>query len=375
MGSQMGMPALSSRKGKTVVGLDIEAASVAATEVIVNGDVKLGRSGIAPLAAGVSREGEIGDPEALTIAIKDLFSENKLSRNVRLGIANQRVVVRTLRLPRIENDDEIESAIRFQAQEEVPMPLDQAVLDWQVLKSDPEARAEGKMDVVVVAARRDMVGNLARVVRDAGLRPIGLDVSAFALIRALGGAAPVAAVGYEERAAMGEGAEAALAGPAQLLCNLGDITNLVVARNGDCLFTRVSPFGIEGIAQRLAERRELTLEHSREWLDHVGVEAPVEAIEGDPEIVGAAREVLQDGVAKLVDELRLSLDYYGAQESARAIEEVVVCGPGSVIPGLPAQIQAQLGYALRVGNPPALSSLDAASSARLTVPYGLALEE
>jgi len=370
----MGMPALSSRKGKTIVGLDIEAASVAATEVVINGDVKLGRSGIASLAAGVSREGEVGDPEALTAAIKQLFTENKLSRNVRLGIANQRVVVRTLRLPRIEDENEIEAAIRFQAQEEVPMPLEQAVLDWQVLKSDPEVRAEGKMDVVVVAARRDMVSNLARVVRNAGLRPVGLDVSAFALIRALGGTAP-AALSYEERAEMGEGAETVLAGPAQLLCNLGDITNLVVARNGDCLFTRVSPFGVEGIAQRLAERRELTLEHSREWLNHVGVEAPIETIEGDPEIVSAAREVLLDGVAKLVDELRLSLDYYGAQEGARAIEEVVVCGPGSVIPGLPAQIQAQLGYALRVGNPPALASLDAAASARLTVPYGLALEE
>ncbi len=371
----MGLPTLNSRKAKTVVGLDIEAASVAATEVIVNGDVKLGRSGIVPLAAGVSREGEVGDPEALTAAIKQLFTENKLSRNVRLGLANQRVVVRTLRLPRIENDAEVEAAIRFQAQEEVPMPLDQAVLDWQVLGSDPEVRAEGKMDVVVVAARRDMVSNLARVVRNAGLRPIGLDVSAFALIRALGTDAAAPQLSYEEREAMGEGAEAAMAGPAQLLCNLGDITNLVVARNGDCLFTRVSPFGIEGIAQRLAERRELTLEHARQWLDHVGVEAPVESLDGDPEIISSAREVLDDGVAKLVDELRLSLDYYGAQEGARSIEEIVVCGPGSVIPGLPAEIERQLGYALRVGSPPALASLDAASSARLTVPYGLALEE
>jgi type IV pilus assembly protein PilM len=375
MGPHMGMPAFSSRKAKTVVGLDIEAASVAATEVVVNGDVKLGRSGIAPLAAGVSREGEVGDAAALTEAIKDLFAANKLSRNVRLGLANQRVVVRTLRMPRIEDRDEAEAAIRFQAQEEVPMPLEQAVLDWQIIGSDPEVRAEGKMDVVVVAARREMVSNLARVVRDAGLRPIGLDVSAFALVRALGGASAPSPVSYEERGAMGEGAEVATGGPAQLLCNLGDITNLVVARNGDCLFTRVSPFGVEGIAQRLAERRELTLEHSRQWLNHVGVETPAETVEGDPEIVGAAREVLDDGVAKLVDELRLSLDYYGAQEGARSIEEIVVCGPGSVIPGLPAEIERRLGYALRVGSPPALASLDAAASARLTVPYGLALEE
>ncbi len=374
----MGVPTFSSRKAKTVVGLDIEAASVAATEVIVNGDVRLGRSGIAPLAAGVSREGEVGDPAALTAAIKDLFAEHKLSRNVRLGIANQRVVVRTLRLPMIEDEGELETAIRFQAQEDMPMPLEQAVLDWQVCSSDPEVRGAGKMDVVVVAARRDMVSNLAHVVRDAGLRPIGLDVSAFALIRALGSDAPTAPApqpSYEDRADQGEGVELMSAGAAQLLCNLGDITNLVVSRNGDCLFTRVSPFGIEGIAQRLAERRELTLEHARQWLDHVGAEAPLETIDGDPALVAATRDVLEDGVAKLADELRLSLDFYGAQEGARSIEEIVVCGPGSVIPGLPEQIERQLGYALRVGRPPALSGLDAASAARLTVPYGLALEE
>ncbi len=201
------------------------------------------------------------------------------------------MVVRTLRLPRIEDKGELETAIRFQAQEDMPMPLDQAVLDWQVCSSDPELTSAGKMDVVVVAARREMVSGLARVVRDAGLRPIGLDVSAFALIRALGSnsaLAPVPQASYEDRADQGDAAESMSGGPAQLLCSLGDITNLVVARNGDCLFTRVSPFGIEGIAQRLAERRELTLEHSRQWLDHVGVEAPLETIDGDPALVAAS---------------------------------------------------------------------------------------
>jgi type IV pilus assembly protein PilM len=369
---------LSSRKTKAVVGLDIEAASVAATEVVVNGDVRLGKSGIAPLAAGVSHEGEIGDPAALTATLKVLFAEHKLPRDVRLGVANQRVVVRSLRLPLIESETELEAAIRFQAQEDMPMPLDQAVLDWRVLKGDPEVRAAGKMDVVVVAARRDMVSDLAAAVRDAGLRPVGLDVSAFAMIRALSSVTQTNAAAepsYEERQSQSGDEFPTGTGPAQLLCNLGDVTNLVVARSGDCLFTRVSPFGIEGIAQRLAERRELTLEHSRQWLTFVGLDEPIEEIQGDPELIEATRAVLDDGATKLAGEMRLSLDYYGAQEGARAIEEIVVCGPGSVIPGLPARIEGELGYALRVGLPPALAGLDTTSAARLTVPYGLALEQ
>ncbi len=361
---------LGARKAKTIVGLDIEAATVAATEVVTNGDVRLGRSGIAQLGSGVTREGEISDPEALSATIKELFAEQKLSRNVRVGIANQRVIVRTLRLPRIEDESELESAIRFQAQEELAMPLDQSVLDWQALHPDPELQAAGKRDVVVVAARREMVTSLIGVVRDAGLRPVGIDVSAFGLIRAMGTDPGTPAVPAE--AASPEAAQ--LPAPAQLFCCLGDITNLAVARDGDCLFTRISPFGVEGIAQRLAERRELTLEHSRQWLTHVGVEDPVESVDGDPEIVAAAREVLEDGVAKLADEMRLSLDYYGTQENAQAIEEIVVCGAGSVIPGIGAELEKHLGHRVRTGRPPALAGLDSIDAARLTVPYGLALE-
>jgi type IV pilus assembly protein PilM len=366
---------LGARKAKTIVGLDIEAATVAATEVVTNGDVRLGRSGIAELGSGVTREGEISDPDALTAAIKELFTAHKLSRNVRVGIANQRVIVRTLRLPRIEDEGELESAIRFQAQEELAMPLDQSVLDWQALRPDPELQAAGKRDVVVVAARREMVSNLVRVVRNAGLRPVGLDVSAFGLIRAMGKDQGPESWAAPSEAASPEADAAPLPTPAQLFCCLGDITNLAVARDGDCLFTRISPFGVEGIAQRLAERRELTLEHSRQWLTHVGVEEPVESVDGDPEIVTAAREVLEDGVAKLADEMRLSLDYYGTQENAQAIEEIVVCGAGSVIPGIGAELEKHLGHRVRTGRPPALADLDSNEAARLTVPYGLALEE
>ena len=71
--------------------------------------------------------------------------------------------------------------------------------------------------------------------------------------------------------------------PALLYCNLGDVTNLAVARGSTCLFTRISPFGVEGIAQRLAERRGLTLDHARQWLAHVGLERPASEIEGDRE--------------------------------------------------------------------------------------------
>ena len=108
---------LSTGKNKAVVGLDIEAGSVAATELTENGHVAVTRFGTAGLGPGIFRDGDVSDVHALGEALKELFTKNRLSKNVRLGVASQRVAVRTLRLPQIEDAKELETAIRFQAQE------------------------------------------------------------------------------------------------------------------------------------------------------------------------------------------------------------------------------------------------------------------
>ena len=379
----------SAKQTKTVVGLDVEAGSIAATELRPNGSAEVSKAGIASLEPGVFREGEVSDHEALSHALKQLFAKHKLGKVVRLGIANQRVAVRTLRLPLIEDDDELETAIRFQAQDHIPMPLEHAVVDYQVVDRAVGEGGDRRMDVVVVAARRDMLEAMLQAVKGAGLRPVGIDLSAFGMIRALSngrphqtpvdehshpapaGAAPV----HQGEADEEEGSAPADITPATLYCNLGDVTNLAVARGSSCLFTRISPFGVEGIAQRLAERRGLTLDHARQWMVHVGLERPAEELEGDRETIDATREVLADGAAKLADELRLSLEYYGAQEGAPAVEGVVASGPGSTIPGLSQRLERELGQRFEIGRPPALAHLDDASAARLTLSYGLALEE
>jgi Tfp pilus assembly PilM family ATPase len=131
---------------------------------------------------------------------------------------------------------------------------------------------------------------------------------------------------------------------------------------------------LESICGRLATSRGLSPEHAQQWLMHVGLEQPPEGVEGDPEVVVEARQALEEGVTTLVDELRLSLDYYGAQEGAIPVERVVLCGPGSVIPGLVQRMESGLGLTIVSARPPALSGFDEGSAARLTLPYGLALE-
>lgn len=385
---------LSTGKKRAVVGLDIETGSAAATEVAGNGHASVANFGSVPLGAGVFRDGEVRDAEALGEALKELFGKSKLSKNVRLGIASQRVAVRTLRMPKIEDSKELETAIRFQAQDHIPMPLDQAVMDWQVVGEATDENGGRFLEVVAVAVRRETVRGLLAALRQAGLRPVGVDLSAFGMIRALAreshqaiglgdyvDAPNASASAYEESVPEhlgGQGSAAATAVaevPAYLCCNLGDVTNLAVARGSTCLFTRVSPFGIEGIAQKLAERRQLQLEHARQWLRHVGLEAPVEGIEGEPGIVSAAREALAEGAGRLVDELRLSMEYYAAQEGSVPIDAVVVCGPGTTVPGLVDRLQRDLGQRFTVVRPQPLAHLDDQTAARLAVPFGLGLEE
>jgi len=358
---------LTKKQTGPVVGLDIEAGSIAATQVATNGSTQVTGSAIGPLEPGAFHEGEVLDAGRLAAALKDFFAEHKLSKRVRLGIGNQRLVVRTMRLPAIEDPKQMEAAVRFQAQEQMPMPLDQAVLEHQVVGGvSAEEGASPQVDVVVVAARREMIRSFVEPLRRAGLDPVGVDLSAFAMIRALAG---VLAAEQGDTAA-----QAAPAG-AVLYCSLGDVTNLAVARGRACLFTRVSHVGLEAIGARLASERGLSPEHTSQWLSYVGLEAPVEQLEGDEETVAAARRSLEEGVSSLVDELRLSLDYYGAQEGAVPVEQIVVCGPGSALPGLAARMEPGLGLPISVSRPAALSGFDEPAAARLTVPFGLALEE
>jgi len=361
------------KKSADVVGLEIEAGSVAAAEVRQNGSVSVSAAAVGPLPPGVFREGEVADADGLAEGLKSLFAEHKLSKRVRLGIGNQRVIVRTLRMPAIEDPKEMEAAVRFQAQEQIPMPLDQAVFEHQVVGGAPaEEGAPPQLDVVVVAARQEMIRSFLEPLRSAGLEPVGVDLAAFGMIRALadlGAATPGAGdAAAQPQGAPGPGAEAVL------YCNLGAVINLAVARGRSCLFTRVSGAGLEAIAERLAGETGLDPEHAEQWLRHVGLESPVEQVEGDPAVVAAARRALEEGVGGLVDELRLSLDYYGAQESAVPVRGVVLSGPGSSIAGLAARMEEPLGLPVSAARPAALAEFGEVAAARLTLPYGIALE-
>jgi type IV pilus assembly protein PilM len=341
--------------GKTVVGLDIEPGYVVAVESRP-GRIAVERAAAMAIAADVVRDGEVLDVATLAGGLRALFTENRLPRRVRLGLANQRIVMRTIDLPPLKDPKQLASAVRFQAQDHIPMPLDQAVLEYQSLGIVQTPEGE-RSRVVLVAARRDMVERLLQATTQAGLRAEGVDLSAFAMIRAL----------YRPGVDDASGA---------LYLNVGGMTNLAIALGTTCVFTRVVAAGSESMATELAERRGLTLEHSRAWLRHVGLLSAIEEIEGDRDIVAEAREVLVDSAGRIADEVRNSLDFHTMQGGV-AVTRTIVTGPAVAIPGFAEQLGYGIGLPIELGLVPehragALAGLDAG---RLAVAAGLTVTE
>ena len=171
-------------KSRSVVGLDIEPGFLAAAEFSNGSAPELIRAATESLGPGLFHEGEVIDVDGLAERVKNFFREHDLPKRIRLGVASQKIALRVLELPVINNEQELEAAVRFQAQEELPMPLEQAVLDYHVLDRVDNGEG-GRMRVVVVGARRDTVEHLLEVARKAGLQPELVDLSAFAMVRAV----------------------------------------------------------------------------------------------------------------------------------------------------------------------------------------------
>ena len=343
------------KHAKNLVGVDIDPSGITAARVRVNGEITVEAAGFAPLEPGVVRDGEVVDVEALSEALRTLFKDNKgLGKRVRVGLANQKIVVRPMALPYIDDANELDAALRFTAQDQLPMPIDQAVLDYKTLEVVPGADGNGRTQrLLVVAARRDMVKRVVAAVSGAGLRAEGIDLSAFAMIRAL----------YRPETADEH----------VLYMAVGGLTNLAVAHGTTCVFTRPSGGGVEAIAIELAETCQLTLDHARGWLEHVGLQDAIEDVEGDAAIVSTARRMLLDGTRRIAADVRNSLDFYMGQGGDGMVSRAILTGPAVTIAGFNVALSSELG--LPVVNGSTHGAPDGVPAGRLAVAAGLATEK
>jgi type IV pilus assembly protein PilM len=260
--------------------------------------------------------------------------------------------VRSIDLPVIEDPKGLAAAVHLEAPDHIPMPMDEAVVDFQSL-GVVQTPAGPRSRVVIVAVRREMIERLVSATREAGLELEGIDLAAFGMVRALAPAASEHAILY---------------------VNVAGLTNVAVANGSGCLFTRAAAGGLDAVVHNLSERRGLTQEHARQWMQHVGLLTPLEDVEGDAELIAATRAALEEGVHQLADTVRNSLNFYRMQDGAENVERALLTGPVLAIPGFADKLSEQLKLPVE----PAFVVVDGdgeADPARLAVAAGLAVED
>jgi type IV pilus assembly protein PilM len=351
---------------KQVVGLKLGASRVSAARLAVNGSAELLQVAEWPLARGVVASGMVRDVPALAAALKEFFKKHKLPRrNVRVGVANNRIGVRTIEVAGIEDPKQLANAVRFRAQEVLPIPLEEAVLDFQVLSEWSDAEGVAKKRVLLVVAYRDLVNGYVEACRLAGLRVAGVDLEAFALLRALTPSEPEGAPASERSALVAVSIGA-------------DRSVLAVSDGFTCEFTRVLDWGGNTLTTALGRALELELDEA----DRKKIEL---ALQGDtvPEGLTPAqslqgREALKLALQSFGRELVSSLQYYQGQPDSLGIREVVLAGGSAQLIGLAAELERLVGVPVRVGDPLVGVALakklkGGPPSPSFTVPIGLGL--
>lgn len=317
--------------GRTAIGLDIGTSGVRAAELAFGkGQVTLQRFGQVALPEGAVRDGEVINPDLVAEALKQLWAHTKFSgKKVVIGVANQKVVVRQVDLPWMPLD-ELKKSLGFQVQDFVPMPVEQAVLDFHPLEEVANTAGGRMIRGLLVAASRDMVMNSVLAVQKAGLVPTMVDLSSFAVLRSL--ARPD---------------HLGLDGQAEALVDVGArVTNIVVHSGGVPRFIRILLLGGQDLTDAVAERMGVPREQAEAVKQELGVSGSGATLD-----LQAAARVLEGSVATFVDEVRGSLDYYMASSGSGPLTRLVLTGGGSRLNGLAERLAAATRLPVEQGNP------------------------
>src|SRR3954447_4134417 len=321
-----GDPAVAAR---SAVGLDIGTSGVRAAELSFGkGEATLQRFGQVALPAGAVRDGEVADEESVAEAIKKLWSDAKFSsKKVIVGVANQKVVVRQVDLPWLPAD-ELKKSLAYQVQDYIPIPIDQAILDFHPLEELVDENGGRILRVLLVAAARDMIASMLGAVTMAGLTPTMVDLTPFAVLRAL---ASVDQLG--------------VGGEAEAIVDIGaSVTNIIVHQGGVPRFVRILLMGGGDVTEAVAERMGVPIEHAEPVKQSMGLHTA--AAEGHP-----ATRVIETTASSFVDEVRGSLDYYMAQSGAARLSRVLVTGGGSRLEGLAERLSSATRLPVEFGTP------------------------
>lgn len=307
----------------TSIGLDIGASAVRAVEIeLERNQRRLRRFGQVGLPPGAVADGEILKPSVVAEGLRRLWDEvGFASRKVVIGVSGHRLFVRQADVPAL-NEADLRSALQFDAQELIPIPMEDASFDFRILDRDDSVAEDGRstMRILVVAAHREMIRPYIDALAEANLEPIAIDAAPLALMRVV---PPV----HD-----GEGIEA--------LVSIGaELTTIAVRQGGVPGFIRSLGIGGEKLTSGLAGA--MHLEHAVAESLKRGV-----AQESSPQFAQARKAMARD-IRDVGEDVRATIDFFLSQSNGARIESLLVTGGASMTAGLVEELAGDMDVDIR----------------------------
>lgn len=315
-------------KSKDVIGLDIGSSSVKIVQL------KEGKHGYALVNFGMIGippetivDNAIMNSAAVVEVIKELLNSTKIrERNVVMGLSGHSVIIKKITLPSM-SQEQLEEAIHWEAEQYIPFDINDVSMDVTIL--NPHSTVAGQMDVLLVAAKKEMVQDYVAIAAEAGLTPVVIDVDVFALQNMF-------EINYETN-------------PQEtvVLCNIGAVTtNLNIINSGISLFTRDLTVGGNMITEEIMKGLNISFDEAEAL--KVGGQT---TYDGDSVIPQEVDKIIQSQADMIANEIQRSIDFYTATTADSSIGKIYVCGGSAKIVSILRMLEARLNIPVELVNP------------------------
>jgi type IV pilus assembly protein PilM len=313
-------------KSKLAVGLDIGSSSVKLVQLKEKrGGYALVAFASAPLPPEAIVDGALMNSAAVVQAIQELVAQQKVkTREVAIGVRGHSVIIKKISLPRM-TQEELDDSIQWEAEQYIPFDVKDVNIDTQILT--PEGDAAGQMDVLLVAAKKDMINDYTSVCAEAGLTATVVDVDAFAVQNAF-------EANYE-----------ASLSDTVVLVNVGAaVSNINVISRGVTTFTRDITMGGNAFTEEI--QKQLNISYDEAEALKVGGQGETDAV-----VPQEVERVIQAVADQLGGEIQRSLDFYASTAADGKVTKAYLSGGTARIPALYKVVEARAGVPVEILNP------------------------
>lgn len=310
---------------KPFFGLDIGTSSIKIVQLVKEGSlIKLVALGSASTPVrGLSSESELDHRTIAEIILKLIQDSKVTTQYVVTALPESQVFTRVIEMP-VLSEQEVASAIKWEAEQYIPLPLTEVTLDYQILSTPKDNTPESKMEVLLVAAPSLLIKKYTTVLEMANLIPLSLETEIISLSRSLVGTVSESLT--------------------TMLINIGAATtDIAIVRNGLIVFTRSVATGGIALTRAIASELNLDLTQAEEYKKSYGLDQS--KLQG--KIVSALKPIFD----VIANEIKRALNFYITKWPNSPIKRVVLAGGSAKLPGLVQYFAENLGLEVQTGDP------------------------